>query len=772
MNINIAKTLLSYRNSLYMDKYNESPSYSTRSDRLQIIPAYQSTIFAIVMDIASYGYALGNDIIHEMSNMDGATLIQFHTDTTNLLKEVLGDNYNYVPLFRNFPESTPVRSHALHYATLEFGDYALFIDLAIYYSWSPEEYNGTWFGRQFPGITLSEVMNRPELVCTKPLKVLGKAGNCDIIEIFDNILSSKISMSDSDKKFVTAVIQKDYLLGSDGIPRPNSMDCKNYYIMLNHCPHDRAYDYSFPEDIPNKENLAFLIVEVSRQGNSGLGCGKGDMFSPYVKTATDVLRIAAALSGSDVSLKEHTRFKISNSGRKFIMSTLNSLDYNSATEDMLRYHGLWLILAKYLHANAYSENYPNAVKMIQSIRNAPRSIPTFNKAVEAELSSSNMDMVKLVKMLKTRPGDFARRLDHVLRVSNDNPIVVDAFLSVADKVATPLLLNLITHMYYRDTPANVRVFLPKGSTTNAIIQKTDSRKSLSSDTCNTLSNRISQILSDRFSEKESLGNVYIDRNLHNIIVPTSVRNSSPSLRTFARGSQFPIDMDAEVVRMFLYWEDGDHHRVDIDLSLQLMDKDYKNLGVVSYYNLRDVGITHSGDFTSAPNGAAEFIDININEVLKGTKGARYVAMTVNSFTGQTFNTMVAKAGYMVRDGVTGKGFEPKTVEQKYDVTASTKFSVPMVFDLIARKMIWLDVGFVDYNHSCTNIGDKGLDLGVLTQYAIEMYREKSSMLDLIMLHTEMRAKSVTFDFDPEVEYDTVLDMNFASQVDTIMANWL
>ncbi len=738
MNKILSKTLLSYRDALYVDDYRKGVSSEQNND----------AILAISADLAQLGYALSGELIATLKTLSTKKLGEFHANTVELLREVLGANVRYAPLFRKFPDSIPSRDVVLVNISRYYGGYyheVLFY--GIYGYWSAEDYNGDWFGFQFPGIVLEEAIKRPDLVSTKPLKVLKVATDADVLEVFGNLVGAKGSISESDKKFVNEVVA-EYSAGMVA---------------------------SLPTEIPNKENLTFLIGAVADR--HGMTPVVQDMFLPYMKTATDVLRTAAAFSGSDVALADHKRFKLSNSQRKFVLKALDSLNYHSATEDMLRFHGLWLVLAKYLHVNAYAEKYPQATKMIQAIRNDAKSVPTFNRTIEALLLAEKFgkqNVAKLLKLASTRPGDFARRLDHILRVvGKDNADkVVDAFLAVADKVASPLLLNLATHMFHRHEAAGVRVFLPKGSTTNANVIRGESRDLLDIRIAYKLSAGIGEILTQRYAEKGPLGNVLIDRALEDILVPTSMRDASESLKTVARGSKFKVADDAEIVRMFLYWEDGEHYHVDVDLSIMLLNDQFQNRGVVSYYNLSDEGITHSGDVRSAPNGASEFIDVNIAKALKAGKGARYVAVCVNVFTGEKFNTFPAKAGYMVRDGKTGKSFEAKAVEQKYDVTAGTKFAVPMLLDLVERKVIWLDLGLVDSNRMFTNIGTKGADLTVLAQYAVEMYREKANLLDLLLLHTKGRATSVSFERDPNVVYDHEFDMSFASRVDEIMSNWI
>ncbi len=57
---------------------------------------------------------------------------------------------------------------------------------------------------------------------------------------------------------------------------------------------------------------------------------------------------------------------------------------------------------------------------------------------------------------------------------------------------------------------------------------------------------------------------------------------------------------------------------------------------ISYTNLRSAQYKafHSGDIVSAPKGACEFIDIDIESVLR--YGGRYVVSYLNSFTLQPF----------------------------------------------------------------------------------------------------------------------------------------
>ncbi|MFC5789563.1 hypothetical protein ACFPPE_06810, partial [Agromyces tardus] len=66
---------------------------------------------------------------------------------------------------------------------------------------------------------------------------------------------------------------------------------------------------------------------------------------------------------------------------------------------------------------------------------------------------------------------------------------------------------------------------------------------------------------------------------------------------------------------------------------------------LSYTSLRAVGGVHSGDITSAPDGASEFIDLDLSKVR-----ARYIVPQVNIYSGESFDEVEESFfGYMLRD---------------------------------------------------------------------------------------------------------------------------
>ena len=258
-----------------------------------------------------------------------------------------------------------------------------------------------------------------------------------------------------------------------------------------------------------------------------------------------------------------------------------------------------------------------------------------------------------------------------------------------------------------------------------------------------------QSLINRFRKLEPLGRVFVDPGLKQFNIPFSQRSASASMRTIVRGSRLDIP-PGNTIRLFIWWKDIGDQRVDIDLSAILFGSSWEYLEHVSYTNLRSVKyhVLHSGDITSAPSPASEFIDIDMQSLLK--YGARYLMMSISSFTRQAFSQMPdAFAGWMIRKEVqSGEIFEPSTVQDKFNLTADTRISVPMIFDLKERKMIWADLALKNYPNFRNNIESNYNNLQILSKSIVSL--QKATLFDLFSLHAE--ARGTPDDEEPDIVF--------------------
>ena len=259
----------------------------------------------------------------------------------------------------------------------------------------------------------------------------------------------------------------------------------------------------------------------------------------------------------------------------------------------------------------------------------------------------------------------------------------------------------------------MRAFTPKGALAKVYgIQ--DRREPLAPEVLARAARICQDALVKRFASLPPLGRCFVDPALRDYIVPLAQRAASKSLRTLVRGSRLPLP-DTRFIRLFLWWKNG-RARTDIDLSAAFFDANFVFMQTVAYYNLKGFGGYHSGDIVDAPQGASEFIDLDIDALVE--KGIRYVVTSINSYTRQPYCDLPeCFAGWMARaDLASGEVYEPRTVVDRIDIASDTQICLPFVMDLQERRVIWADLGLTStprWNNVRNNLSGVSLMLRAL-----------------------------------------------------------
>ena len=119
----------------------------------------------------------------------------------------------------------------------------------------------------------------------------------------------------------------------------------------------------------------------------------------------------------------------------------------------------------------------------------------------------------------------------------------------------------------------------------------------------------------------------------------------------------------------------------------------------------------------------------------------------------------------------GEIYEPKTVEQKMDLTAGAENCVPVIFDLITREVIWCDMDLqVGRSGICANNLEQNFNRVTATCYII-VNMKKPNLYDLFNLHIKARGIRVDNKEDADIIFD-VEDGITPFDTDTIMGEYL
>ncbi|WP_369226772.1 hypothetical protein AB5J52_39800 [Streptomyces sp. R39] len=414
-----------------------------------------------------------------------------------------------------------------------------------------------------------------------------------------------------------------------------------------------------PEAIPVRENRA--VVNAAR-----LGVG-ADLL---LDSVTDVLRLACALSGGDVTLREPTRFRsLSRPLRRGLLAGLDAVVAANPAKlaDVHAYREPFKRLGERLHPHEYPR-WPHAADVF-AVARGEREARSFDSRLEELLDA--FDVLGAVRLLKSAPGRLFRALDLLLRIAADQEerdAVVAAAVQVAPEVSGRVVLSVREHLHNRARESDrPRIFVNRRGRAWAT---PDHRPPVPAADRDRLIAALDAELRRRLPAPDRL---LLDPDVLDVALPLSGRATAAGLGVLPRGSVSVVDGDQ--LRFFVYWKQT-RARTDYDLSALLLHTDYSTDSWLSYTSLKAGGGEHSGDITEAPDGASEFINLSLDRVR-----STFVVPQVNIYAGESFEEVEESFfGFMLRDGEQkGRPFEPRTVRMKSELRGAGRVALPLVF---------------------------------------------------------------------------------------------
>ena len=486
-------------------------------------------------------------------------------------------------------------------------------------------------------------------------------------------------------------------------------------------------EYEVPEriDICMKETMMLVIQHLVKKE-------EGEKASFYLKTPTDILRYlwyektgqlqiiqpSVLLANArrlgyqmgivgDTSftyqerMKEHLKLKYSRKTCKMVAIWMNAtvLPAKKAGEDMNPKRGMWVRFIRALRLAEYAKRkgFEHLAEIMDVFYN--QEYTTWQGCVDK--ASKEMDAKKVLTLLKSRPGTFARCLfATMLRFGYTQTL--EAFEEVVDQLPMRLLVSLgnAAEIYFdEDAIRSIQTITGLRKTINH-------NKLLALYSCEERQQMVDAVYAvyehamlKRFQTTETESkSIYIAPELFDIPINVGDRSSTIQDTSCAlMGTRFPVEGDA--VRLFLQWGKGLHaQHLDMDLSCRISYDD--RIEECAYYNLTCTGAKHSGDIRSIPEmvGTAEYIELSLPELEKA--GARYATFTCNAYSCGSLSPNLV-VGWMnsvnemtisEKDGV---AYDPSCVQHMVRV-GDENLSKGLVFglmDIARREIIWLEMPF-------------------------------------------------------------------------------
>ncbi|MFJ7591750.1 TerD family protein [Streptomyces sp. NPDC097617] len=598
-------------------------------------PAGEGAVAAQQFDAAlmSVGFKLSAELLEHLSGLAEGAVVETAVRTLGTVREMVGDHVRHNAYFIDFPANVPdtfdfwmrciagaLADDGARASTLEQLSTGV-VDLLTLPSYG--NYRHTY---------ARMLTHHDELIAAAGdrLTVLHLGGALD-----DELTSLYLALAAGS----TA-------LGEDGLH-----DLRD---LAAHCA-----DGPQPEQIPVRENRA-VVNQARLMAGAGL----------LLDTVTDVLRLACALVGGDVTLQEPTRLRtLPRSVRRALLAGLDAVVAASSAKlaDVHAHRERWKRLGERLHPHEYPQ-WPHAADVF-AVARGEKTARSLDSRVEELLARA--DTTGAVALLKAAPGKLFRSLDQLLRDSytqEERDAVVAAAEQVVPEVSGPVVLSVRQHLHNRaGETGEKRVFVNR---LGRAWVTDDTRRPVHAPERKRLIAALDAELRRRIPSADHL---LIDPDVLDVALPLSGKATASGLGVLPRGSVSRVD--GELLRFFVYWKQSEQS-TDYDLSAALLNADYSTASWLSYTNLRGVEGEHSGDITNAPDGASEFINLRL-----GAVRAACIVPQINIFSGEGFEEVEESFfGFMLREGEQkGRPFEPRTVRMKSELRGPGRVALPLVF---------------------------------------------------------------------------------------------
>jgi hypothetical protein len=604
----------------------------------------------IVSNLAYYGFLPSLAATQAIMKLSDAGIYEFWKNVKPALAYVTGEDRNMgdFVVYKNFPKEV-----------LEMSEARYWFNQVLMYWGLPNE----WF--------TEEPSARAPLSETTGLKVLDLSGQSTPSQIYVKLCKTTAKWTD----FQDA--QAKHLIATQaGI----SIDIG---------------DFSF------KENGVALVANHIAEAVSGV---RKVVFS----TATDVLRLASALSEGDVSLRTKTKFrKFSRPERRFLLGLIENAKH--IEEDFAMRKEPWKRLLSNLHPADFKVERVSAA--YNNLYN--KEVHTLDARVEKGLAANDITSLEL---LKGQPGQLLRRLHKLYDLFGR--AAIEVFKSVTHTLTVSQLVKLDSYLATVNDRKSL-VFTPKGNWAKAQFVENGKKKFEAADLAD-LRQHISEDVGARLNALYPQGFC-----VHAATKNVKLQSNGQELASYGRGTVFDIPDNVKFIRTASYWElKGQAHDLWFDIGWNFYGDDWKEMGTICWNSARlpfsSKAAVFSGDPTNSKDlkgRACQMIDFYPQKLL--ANGVRYAVWNVLCFSNIPFSDAKEVLATMQwgEEAEKGKLYEPSRAQMVFPLTGNAKAKYVAYVDLKERKLVYMDVGLrSDVRSATENLTEVGQMMPAFVEY--------------------------------------------------------
>lgn len=401
---------------------------------------------------------------------------------------------------------------------------------------------------------------------------------------------------------------------------------------------------------------------------------------------SDFIKVVSQINYYKYGNREINNLNLKNQDRKFLTLLLNYMLSNCHfnVEECFEKRKAWNGVLHHIHYKTDNVLHNEFINLIRG----KVQLSTYS-AFEDKMSKH--DIKAAVDDLYSKKGSsmILRKLNYIISRCRNKEDISYVLEHIKTKNSLLLIQLILSYQNYKNAP---RTFTYTYQNKLVVYKETEeeyakSKSKLSKPKLKKMCDSLVENLADNL--KNTLGKVYIDKDMKNIALPISESTTSEGYKVLPKGSKIKLEK-GEKIRGFIYWD----HVNDIDLSITCLRSDgtSEEFSWRSMFGKIDESIVYSGDEVSGYKGGSEYFDIDVALFRKLHPKARYLIFNANVFSNENFCDVNCKAGYMIRDVEdSGEIFEPKTVKSSFKVSADSIYAHLFAIDLDKKEFVWLNI---------------------------------------------------------------------------------
>lgn len=617
-------------------------------------PASEAHRYATSIELANLGFIVSPDSLSSSS-------VENLQEVLEAARELVGADRDMEPIYPGFPKQVQ-----------ELSTMTLLFEQILHY-WTAGAFLPNRPRNVRKGLSIQDMVRNARKIEVEPaFKGLAK--------FLINLSSAPVALSETDKEFLKAVVV-NLRPPADVIQElaEKAINGENIQALAEGFHDSGRFDSryvieTFADNVHNSDHLLRIILSTVTSPSDEKW---EDNYDLAVKTLSDRHSRAVYMG------------RIPRGTRRIIVKRLGSLSEGFKADRLVSRRNLWRKILTAVHP--YDFNLSEAEKRAVDIIHSNVEYRTLNSIIEKAMEDG--DVVTASKVLAdNQSGNLYRRvvaLARLVKTDRDLEELSKAIETSGKKTTLTTLVSAYNGVLSANDE-NSRVTRVAGLR-NTLMERTLAPK-VDEDRLAKLVASMKVALKENLSQKASpKGIVPVVSDMN---VPLVRRDASSNDRILDRGEEIELVGNGDILRIFGHWNNNQKDSGYMDIGVVVFNEAFERLSVSTWnsWNQARDWSTYSGDKLVYPgDSAAEYIDVNVEKLMKSYPDAVWAAMTVQSWSGWPMKNVDFVAGAMLRgDGDSGEVFDPRTLNTVFKPSTESTQSVPLAVNLKNMKMYWID----------------------------------------------------------------------------------